>query len=113
MTETMVERVARAIAQGLGDDFDHAFTGKSEWISERGEKGGRLRDVNEPMQSDYLEAARAAIEAMSEPTEAMVETACKSHKAGIELSNGRECTRIHNARFRWQAMITAALGEGK
>lgn len=64
MTDTMVERVARAIAAGLGDNFDHAFTGKTEWIHKRGENGGRFRDINEPMQHDYLDAARAAIEEM-------------------------------------------------
>lgn len=59
----MIERVARAIANGLGDEFDNAFNGKSDWIFARGEKGGRFRDCNEPTQDDYLDAARAAIEA--------------------------------------------------
>jgi len=34
----MVEKVARAIANGLGDEFDNAFNGKSDWIYARGEK---------------------------------------------------------------------------
>jgi len=60
----LVERVARTIAEGLGDNFDHAFVSKPEWIAARGEKGGRYRDVNEPMQPDYMDAARAVIAAM-------------------------------------------------
>ena len=72
---TMLERVARAIASGLGDDFDHSFVGKSDWVAARGEKGGRFRDVNEPRQSDYLEAARAAMEAMRSPDRNLVRRA--------------------------------------
>lgn len=60
----VVERVARQIAQELGDDLDHAFASKSEWIKARGESGGRFRDVNEPRRDDYLDAARAAIAAL-------------------------------------------------
>lgn len=58
----MVERVARRIASELGDDFDHAFAGKAEWIAARGQKGGRYRDVNEPYRDEYLDAARGALE---------------------------------------------------
>lgn len=59
---TEIEQVARVIAQALGDDFVHAFRSKSEWNRARGEKGGRYRDINEPMRDDYLEAAKAAIQ---------------------------------------------------
>lgn len=59
--EKLVEQVARAIADGLGDNFDHAFVTKSEWNAARGEKGGRYRDINEPRQGDYIDAARSAI----------------------------------------------------
>ena len=55
------EEVARVIASALGDDFDHAFVNKSEWNKARGEKGGRYRDINEPMQDDYLAAADAIL----------------------------------------------------
>lgn len=64
ITDDMVERVARLIAGQLGDDFDDAFKNKGQWTDERGFSGNRFRDVNEPFQSDYLDAARAAIEAM-------------------------------------------------
>lgn len=62
----IIERVARAIASNLGDDFDHAFASKSEWIKAQGHKGGRFRWSSEPMQGDYIEAARAAISAIRE-----------------------------------------------
>lgn len=57
------DAVARAIAHGLGDNFDHAFVTKAEWTQARGENGGRARDINEPMQGDYLDAADAALAA--------------------------------------------------
>lgn len=55
------EEVARVVASALGDDFDHAFVNKSEWNKARGEKGGRYRDINEPMQDDYLATADAIL----------------------------------------------------
>lgn len=60
-----LNRVARAIARGLGDDYDHAFASKSEWADARGIKGGRSRDVNEPMQHDYDSAAEEAMAEMA------------------------------------------------
>lgn len=70
-----LERLARAIATGLGDDFDHAFASKAEWIAARGEKGGRYRDINEPRQPDYLSAAESALQELRNPSEGMVEAA--------------------------------------
>jgi hypothetical protein len=60
----MIETVARAIAEQIGYSFDDCFHSKREWIEAGGMKGDRFRDVNEPYQIDYLDAARAAIEAM-------------------------------------------------
>ena len=56
-----IERIARAIADGLGCNFDHAFISKAEWNAARGEKGGRYRDINEPMQGDYMGASQAIL----------------------------------------------------
>lgn len=58
-----VEAVARAIADQIGDGYDNAFRDKREWIDERTVKAGRSRDINEPFQVDYDDAARAAITA--------------------------------------------------
>jgi hypothetical protein len=68
----MIERVARAIAEASGDRFEDVPLAKWHWTEKRGEFGGRFRDVNEPYQSDYIYKARAAIEAMREPTPAML-----------------------------------------
>lgn len=57
----VVERVARSIAAGMGDDLDNAFVSKVGWTAARGEKGGRFRDINEPFRGDYLAAAMSAI----------------------------------------------------
>ena len=56
------ERVARAIALCLGDRLDNAFLSKSSWNRAGGKAvDGSFRDVNAPLRSDYLEAARSAI----------------------------------------------------
>lgn len=52
--------LAKAIASALGDNFADAFKNKERWVAKRGQSGGRFRDVNEPFQCDYLDAADAA-----------------------------------------------------
>lgn len=59
--ESIFVKVARKIAEGLGDNLDHAFVNKGEWNRCHGEKGGRYRDINEPMLDDYLTAAHEAL----------------------------------------------------
>lgn len=59
-----VEEIARIIASAMGDNYADAFKNKERWIAKRGMSGGRFRDVNEPFQSDYLDAAAAAIKAV-------------------------------------------------
>lgn len=57
-------KVAKIIANAMGDNFADAFANKTRWIAKRGMSGGRFRDVNEPFQSDYLAAADAAFAAV-------------------------------------------------
>ena len=64
--------VARLIAATLGYEFDHAFCDKAEWIKERGEKGGRFHDVNEPYQTDFMYAAEEVTKAVEAATIAKV-----------------------------------------
>ena len=104
MTE-MIERVARAIAEQLGDNLDDAFANKSEWNAARGEKGGRIRDINEPFLGDYLDAARAAIEAMREPPRPLLTV---SAKAAL-LARGSGCSQEDAFLAGLRAMINAAL----
>lgn len=54
-----LEQIARIIADAMGDNFSDAFKNKERWNAKRGMSGGRFRDVNEPMQCDYLAAAEA------------------------------------------------------
>lgn len=65
MNKKLIEIMARAIAEGQGDDFDHAHRDKPHWIETRGESGGRYRDINEPRQPDFLDAAEAALTAIT------------------------------------------------
>jgi len=58
------EQIARIIASAMGDNLADAFKNKQRWIAKRGMSGGRYRDINEPMQSDYLAAAEAVLAAM-------------------------------------------------
>jgi len=95
----VVERVARAIADQLGDGFDNAHRDKPHWVQTRGEGGGRFRDINEPRQNDYLGAARAAIEAMRELSPEMVDAFLAWVPIGALPRTG------------WSAVIDAALAD--
>lgn len=106
MSDELLERAARALADAMGDNYDHAFTSKSEWNAARGEKGGRYRDINEPRQSDYLDGARAVIQALYEPTPAQLD----------RFVSRALCVSIHGegswtayARNQWQTMMDALL----
>lgn len=78
-----VENVARGIATALGDDFDHAFKTRAEWKAAMGDRGGRMRDINEPFQADYLEAARAALEAAKVFSPAMREAGANAIRGPV------------------------------
>ncbi|APL94125.1 hypothetical protein [Sphingobium indicum] len=98
---SMAEKVARLIAEELGDNYDSAFENKSEWTQSRG--GEPFRNINMPYKGEYLEAARAVLKALREPTPAMVEAVERAARLG----------GIWSAKSAWQAMIDAALdGEG-
>jgi hypothetical protein len=93
----MIERVARALAKRHGDNWDDLPNNKGHWIRERGQFNGRFRDVNERFRCDYLDEAQAAIEAMREPTQEMID-ACD-----INIPTEGTITGI------WDDMISAAL----
>ena len=96
-SQSLIERVARAIAKAWGYSFDALHRDKAHWTASGG-KGpdGIFRDINEPRQTDFLEMARAAIAAMREPTPAM----WAAEKAALELGVSP-----------WHNMIDAALSE--
>ena len=66
---TMMERCARAIAAGLGYEWDTLYEGKREWVADRGSR----HDINTPYKPDFTDAARTVIEALIEPTPEMIE----------------------------------------
>ena len=66
MDASEIEKLARVIANALGDNFADAFKNKERWIAKRGMSGGRFRDCNEPFQSDYLNAAEAVLAYLQE-----------------------------------------------
>ncbi len=65
-TSEQIEQAAMLIAEAMGDNYSDAFRNKQAWVAARGMSGGRFRDVNEPFQADYDEAA-GAVFAMSRP----------------------------------------------
>lgn len=95
--DDMVERVARAIYDAAdptsGDSVATALM-DSPFVGDGG------RDILSDIMDICRSAARAAIEAMREPTEAMV-------LAGCERDDGADRT---NADGVYRAMINAALG---
>lgn len=60
----LIEKIARDIADALGDNFDYAFNSKPEWTAARGETKAGYRDINQPFKSCYLDAAQAALTAI-------------------------------------------------
>lgn len=88
----MVERVARAIASKLETNPD-------EMIEDMSCVGSH------PAWTEYEESARAAIEAMREPTEAMRDA------GGVVAGSRRDDPDCPTAEAVWSAMISAALKE--
>lgn len=96
----MVERVARAIAKGNG----------AIWGGPRGEDDPDF----DLMRIFYLSMARAAIEAMREPTKAMSEAGVEAEIPGAQYGDGtfRESSVDEkDVPVIWRSMIDAALTE--
>lgn len=96
----VLERLAKAIARANGDEFANAFASKARWVAKRGMSGGRYRDIAEPFQHDYLDMARAAVQALMEPDEGMVEA---GEQAAWDSHNSMPAPRAIQAAF--QAML--------
>jgi hypothetical protein len=74
-----LSKIARQIAFGLGDDYDHAFVNKSEWNFHRGNKGFGYRDITSPYQGDFDDAAyNAVVAAHDEIADPVVKAALQS-----------------------------------
>lgn len=92
----MVERVARAICASMGYAPD--MDASQEFTNRTG-----------PMWMAYIQEARAAIGAMREPTEAMVEAGAED--VASEYDDGKDQKHRETARVSFTSMITAALKE--
>ncbi len=108
MSETMIERVARALCARLGVDPDQMVP--SIVVNDLGRPMGMSASFSGPMQPQWMRwegEARATMVAMREPTEAMLRdptviTGRDSEGFGISEGDAREV---------WQAMIDTALNE--
>jgi hypothetical protein len=59
-------------------------------------------------------AAAGMVLVPREPTEAMLQTGCATHKPGVPMGNtDRECPRIANRRAIYRAMLSAAPAGGE
>ena len=67
----IVERIARALAARHGDDWDHLPNDKPHWTAQRGQFGGRFRDVNERFKCDYIDEAESAVVVLTAPQSAL------------------------------------------
>lgn len=92
---SMVERVARALAQRYIDRCNARITGSDYQ---------RVQDMPESYMKDFREDARAAIAAMREPSESM-------KSISLPLHNGMAAKGM--ASHFWPRMIDAALEETK
>ena len=93
MTETMIEKVARAI---FNSDWPVEPADSAEW---------------EELKPHYMNNARAALQAIREPSDEMLAPACKTHKPGEPMSEVRpeECPAIARRRRTFTAVIDAIL----
>jgi len=101
-TDSMVEKMARAIARGLGYEWDTLYASKGEWTKDRGSR----HDINVPYKPDFIDAARAALEAMREPT---VHQTYAMHEVVRYDKDGD----VANCAEMFTAAIDAALKEGE
>jgi len=102
----MIERVEQAIADQLGLDLSTLYANKSEWTADHGER----HDINTPYRSDITDAAKAAIQAMREPTGAMQADGRDALEPYVGVLKREVDDQWHLARLTWAAMIGAALG---
>lgn len=103
MSESMVERVARAICAETGCIPD-AMIGPNETLTKTGLGFSGFGDSKSHAQWEFYKAeARAAMRAMREPTEAMCIAGDVAQSAWEDRYNGG------NARKAWEAMLDAPI----
>lgn len=94
MTDSMIERVARAIYETKVNPPTKITAHRGEWP-----KPDKWEDLPPILRHEWVDCARAAIAAMREPTEAMKE------------ASSRYCQECADSLDAWHAGIDAALKE--
>lgn len=90
MNETIIQRVAKAMREADCKRYEDQFPNLA--------RSGAIRTLSEKLDEDYIVMARAAIEAMREPTIPMLEEGPPYPYMDKEV---------------WAKMIDAALSEGE
>lgn len=108
-TLSMLERISRALLIADGENPDAFITKADQAACDR--EGLASADHAIPLwrQPEHLNRARAALEAVREPTEAMLR-ASPVVGTGVD-AEGRWCTNTDPAAWVWRAMIDTAIGE--
>lgn len=99
-----IEQVARAIAPDLWESFDN-HCGIKRWNDEE----VAVAKANNSSIRKTIWQARAAIEAMREPTDAMVESGFDYDERELKIRLGRAPTPEECQAAEYSAMIDAAL----
>lgn len=97
MSESMIEKVARALYAKLATDPD--------WDDAPLTPAQRVTEDDDLSQQECMELARAAIEALREPTDAILEVGYPEYGLG-------DPDVVRELKAHWRAQIDAAL-EGK
>lgn len=111
---TMVERMARALAAANGDEWSLLARNKAHrsqmWVegTRKAYTYTRASGQHGFFQDDYLDMARAALDAMKEPSEGMMFAGGTKHK-NLDLAK----PPAFYARQIYWSMIAAALKEGE
>ena len=112
MSESLIERVARAIATDMGDDLAAIPQNKRDWIDTRGKgRGEYSRDINMPKAADYRSAARAAIAAMRDLPEPIIDAALAATAARLNIPGSAATVNREKMRRRHRAAMDAILKE--
>lgn len=93
MTETIIERMAKAIASGLGYEWETLYEDKADYNADHGLR----HDVNTPFRPEFRDAAEEALKSIREPTEAQLRAAWEKAHCNIDEF--------------WRAYIDAAFAE--
>lgn len=98
--DSMIENMARAIAGHFGPEFDALPKDKAERINRN-----RMGEMFDDSQEDVLDAAKAALQALMEPTPGMVEAGWAAERPWVHPKE--------SLAGAYKAMIRTALDEGE